>query len=152
MKIRIWAVALASATVGLFAGVGTMVWVNSGPSVVIESVDETDAIVSPGDDTISFVVSGERSKSCPIQVSRYLWRNVNYRGRPVKEFRAIDNPPLTPVPGKGHFQYMLTLTIPKGFPPGQWYERTITMEHCGWLTEIQPPRQSPDRPVTIEAQ
>ena len=94
----------------------------------------------------------DRVRNCPVQVSRFLWHWVDYEGRRIKDFRGIDNPPLSPVPGKGVQDYMITLRVPDDLPAGQWFERTVTVTQCPLLGPLfsGPPHVSPDRPITIK--
>ena len=99
--LKHWLAGLLGLSCGAFGGLAMIYYVNTQPPVVIDSVETADDEVRPGttDDTISFVVKVDRQRTCPVQVGRYLWHWVEYGDRKVKDFRAIDNPPIGPMPG-----------------------------------------------------
>ena len=150
--VKHWIAGLIGLVFGALSGLSILYYVSTQPPVIVDSVETADDLIQHGaDDTISFVVKIDRAKSCPVQVSRFLWRWVDYEGRQVKEFRGIDNPPLNPMPGRGIQDYMITLRVPDDLPPGQWFERTVTLTQCPVVGSLfsDPPHVSPDRPITI---
>ena len=48
---------------------------------------------------------------------------------------------------------MLTLRVPNDLPPGQWFERTVTIQQCPVFGPLfsDPPHIPPDRPITVRA-
>jgi hypothetical protein len=151
--LRSWRAVSAGVLLGVvIGGAGAIVWVNSGPNIISNYVEETDGIISPAKHTIAFYTSGNRRKSCPTIVARYLWHWIDHNGKQVRYFQAIDNPPLEPAPELGPFAYVLGLKVdPSDFSPGQWWERTVSQGPCGWFGQ-QTIMQSADRPVTVRAQ
>ncbi len=150
--IRHWIAGLTGLVCGALGGLSILYYVSTQPPVIVDAVETSDALVQHGsDDTISFVVRLDRVRSCPVQVSRFLWRWVDYEGQRIMDFRGIDNPPLSPMPGKGVQDYMITLRVPGDLPAGQWFERTVTITQCPLLGPLfaEPPHVSPDRPITI---
>ena len=152
--VRHWMAGLIGLAFGAVGGLSVIYYVNTQPPVVVDSLDVADGVIqdSAADDTISFVAHLDRHRSCPVQVSRFLWRWVLFRGERIKEFRGIENPPLNPMPGQGPQSYMITLRVPEGLPPGQWFERTVTLTQCPVFGSLfsEPPHVSPDRPITIK--
>ena len=147
---------IAAFAIGIVLMLGFRAYQDSGPSVIINSVVVADDTVESGTsgDTISFVVDLERERMCPATVSRFVWHWADWRGQKLKDFHSIDNPPLSPMPGEGEQKYMITLHIQGGFPPGPWFERTVTQPSCSlisWPRFRSNRPQIEDRPIKIEA-
>ena len=159
MNLRItwpWWKYATAAFIGIGASVGFRAYQDSGPSVIVDSLIEADDVVraGPEGDTISFVIKLDRQFSCPSMVSRYVWHWIDWKDHQIRDFHSIDNPPLSPMPGKGEHEFMLTLRVQGSLPPGPWFERTVTMPECSlfpwWTTAGRNTPRVEDRPIRVE--
>ncbi len=59
-----WRAVSAGVLLGVvIGGAGAIVWVNSGPNIISDYVEETDGIISPTKHTIAFYRSDTSSRS-----------------------------------------------------------------------------------------
>lgn len=134
---------------GLF-GCALIVGSHHGPPVVIHEEHELDG-KAPLRGHIDLYMDLDRLRDCPSETSRWLWTWVDYNGRRVKQFYPLLNTTTT-LSDLGHDQsFILSIPIPPGVWPGQWYYWSKTVEHCSLLPGLfrTPVRESSDIPINI---
>ncbi len=130
---------------------------NAGPGVTV--LDEAEAegpqFTDPG--TLNLVSHVRRSRVCPSQTQRWVWRWVDYRGGRAQQLVPLTGTDMPFLAADGP----VILSIPADRIPdaqhGAWFFRSVTAEQCsflpGWLSGLFGPRvfRSPDLPVVFPA-
>ena len=162
MTRAFWAGALARtrhlAWLWVLVGMGaTWVIINlsAGPGVVITKEEEAEGPQFSDASTLDLVLHVNRSRACPSQTQRWIWRWADYRGERVQQVMAL---PSTTNPFLADSK-VLVLTLPASGVPepetGKWFFRSVTTEQCGflptWASGLFGGRmfRSPDVPVNF---
>ena len=154
LRCRVWRQNTIAALTGLFIGslVGSalILWTNRVIPVVLHEAYEIDGR-APRNGNLQIYVNLDRNRDCPSETSRWLWTWVDYDGERIKQFYPLLNT-TTSLSELGRDQrFILTVPIPQGIAPGQWYYWSKTVEHCSFLPSLFRPTilESSDIPVQI---
>ena len=123
---------LSGLLIGCTLGCGLIVWSNRGAPVIVHDEHEIDSPVAYNGH-IDLYINLDRVRDCPSETSRWLWTWVENNGDRIKLFYPLmsNNTTLTDI-GQGQ-RLILSIPIPPGVWPGQWYYRAKTVEHCSLL-------------------
>ena len=141
---------LVGLVVGGCFGFGLIMWANRNATVVVREAQEVDGVASlSGHIDLFFDI--DRVRDCPSETSRWLWTWVEHGGERIKQFYPLVNTATTLTEiGRGQ-RFILTIPIPPGIWPGQWYYWSKTTEHCPFLPNLLQSRihESTDIPIEI---
>lgn len=136
--------------IGSLSGCVLIVWTNRMTSVVIHEAHELDA-TAPRHGHLDLYVDLDRNRDCPSETSRWLWTWVDHNGERIKQYYPLVNT-ITTLSDIGRNQrFILSLPVPPGIWPGDWFYWSKTTEHCSLLPSLfrSAIRESIDIPVRI---
>ena len=135
---------------GSVSGYVLILWTNRyAPVIVHEEHELGTSSVRSGH--VDIYIDLDRMRDCPAETSRWLWTWVDHQGERTKQFFPLANSP-TSLSDPGRDQHLiLSLPLPAGVWPGQWFYWAKTVEHCSLVPSLfrSPVRESADVPVTI---
>ena len=156
-QYRFWRQNLAAGCAGLFVGsligCGLILWNNHVTPVVVHETHEIEAS-TPRNGHLDLYIELDRNRDCPAETSRWLWTWVEHNGERIKQFYPLVNTTTT-LSDVGHDQrFILSVPIPQGVWPGQWFYWSKTVEHCSILPSLftSNVRESSDIPVRISGE
>jgi hypothetical protein len=144
------AASLTGVFLGTFLGLCLIVWSSRTSPVVINSVYELKAGASHGGH-IDIIFDIDRLRECPSETSRWLWTWVDRDGVRMRQYFPMpDTSANVTALGKNQ-HFILSLPLPVGIWPGDWFYFAKTIEHCSFLSSIFPPRTlvTPEIPIRI---
>lgn len=133
---------------GLVVGLGVAASRQQGVPVVITDMHEADGVAARGG-MIDLVLKTQRNRFCPSETQRWIWRWIEIDGQKARQFVPLVVTGAAPVAGDGWV--MLSIPVPSGMQPGDWFYRSITVERCSWLPAPFRPGvwQTPDIAVKV---
>ncbi len=141
---------LAGLCLGSLAGCYLILWTNSVTPVVIHEVHEVDG-AAPRNGHLDIYVDMDRNRDCPSETSRWLWTWVDHNGERIKQFYPLVNTATTLSDLGRNQRFILSIAVPPGIWPGNWFYWSKTVEHCPFLPSLfrSTIRESSDIPVHI---
>ncbi len=121
---------VAMVALGLVVGTALASYSHRTAPVVITGMHEADGIALRGG-MIDLVMTTDRSRFCPSETQRYLWRWTEIEGEQTRQFVPLVQ--TAAPPGSGSGRVMLSIPVPLPVAPGEWFYRAITIERCSWL-------------------
>ena len=137
--------------IGGVVGFSLLLWSSRTAPLIIRSVYELDGVVAQGGH-LDIVFDIDRLRDCPSETSRWLWTWVDQDGRRMRQFFPLVSTP-TAITDAGLDQhFILSVPLPAGIWPGEWFYISRTIEHCPLLPSLFRPyiHESPDIPIHIE--
>ena len=140
--------------VGLLLGGGVgfalIVWGNRNATVVVREAQEVDRVATRAGH-IDLYFDLDRVRDCPSETSRWLWTWVDHDGDLIKQFYPLVNTSTALTAIGRNQRFILTLPIPPGIWPGQWFYWSKTIEHCPFFPNLfqSRVRESTDIPIEI---
>ena len=144
------AAAVTGLLLGSLLGCTMILWTNHVIPVVVHEAHEIEG-TAPRNGHLDLYIDLDRNRDCPAETSRWLWTWVDHNGERIKQFLPLVNSS-TSLSDLGHDQhFILSIPIPPGVWPGQWYYWSKTIEHCSLLPSLfrATIRESSDIPVRI---
>ena len=140
----------AGLALGSLLGCALILWANHLAPVVVREVHELDG-VAPLKGHLDFYVNLDRNRDCPSETSRWLWTWVDHNGEKIKQFYPLLNTATTLTDFGRDQHFILSIPVPPGIWPGQWFYFSKTVEHCSILPSLfrSAIRESSDVPVRI---
>ncbi len=141
---------LCGLVIGCTFGYGVITWGNRSAPVIVHDEHEigSHAVVNGH---IDLYFNLDRTRDCPAETSHWLWTWVANGEDRVKLFYPLTNnaTTLTDV-GKGQ-KFILSIPVPRGIWPGQWFYWSKSIEHCSLLQGLfrSAVRESRDIPIRI---
>lgn len=135
---------------GSISGYVLIVWSNRNSAVIIRDERELDGSTTRNG-SLDIYVELDRSRDCPAETSRWLWTWVEHNGERIKQFYPLANSATTITDTGLDQHFILSIPIPPGVWPGEWFYWSKTTEHCSFLPSLFRPqvRESVDIPVRI---
>lgn len=135
---------------GSVVGFSSILWGNRADSVVFTNVYELDGTATR-QGRIDIVLNINRTRVCPAEVSRWLWTWVDNHGIRTRQFFPLPGSSgALSSPGAGQ-HIIVSLPLPSGIWPGEWYYFSRTVEHCSffpWLFQARM-TESPQVPIQV---
>ncbi len=153
-RCRIWRqnliAGLAGLLIGSLVGCALILWTNHVTPVVVHEVHEIDGI-APRNGHLELYVDMDRNRDCPAETSRWLWTWVDHDGERIKQFYPLVNTTTTLSDIGRNQRFILSIPVPPGVWPGEWFYWSKTIEHCSFLPSFfrSVIRESSDIPVRI---
>ncbi len=144
---------LSGLVIGSTSGYTLIMWSNRSPAVLVHDEHElASTTVSNGH--IDFYVDLDHIRDCPTETSRWLWTWTEHKGEQVKLFYPLANSTTTLTDIGQDQRFILSIPIPTGVWPGQWFYWSKSVEHCSLLPNLfrSAVRESRDIPVRIIAE
>ena len=135
---------------GSASGYALIIWTNRNSPVIVHD-EHSVGSATLGSGHIDIFIDLDRVRDCPAETTRWLWTWVTHNGRQIKQFYPLaDSATSLSDPGRDQ-QLILSLPIPVGVKPGQWFFWSKTIEHCSLFPSLfrSPVRESADIPVSI---
>ena len=135
---------------GSLSGCAIILWSHNTDPVVVHEVHELDGS-APRNGHLDLYVDLDRTRDCPSETSRWLWTWVEHDGQRLKQFYPLVNTTTT-LSDLGHDQhFILSIPVPPGVWPGEWFYCSKTIEHSPLLPNLihSMIRESLDIPVHI---
>jgi hypothetical protein len=141
---------LAGLLIGAVSGFGFILWSHRSSPVTLYSAFEVDGVVSrSGHLDLQFNI--DRTRDCPSQTSRWLWTWINRNTGRIRQYFPLTNSNTT-ITSPGDMQrFVLSLPMPPGIWPGDWFYTSKTVEHCSIIPGLESSKilQTPDIPVRV---
>ena len=144
---------LCGLIIGCTFGYGVIVWGNRSGSVIMHDEHEvgSHAVVNGH---IDLYLDLDRVRGCPAETSRWLWTWVENGEDRIKLFYPLTNSATTLTDVGSGQKLILSVPVPRGIWPGQWFYRSKSVEHCSFLQDLfhSTVRESRDIPIRIVAE
>ncbi len=162
--VRLGVVILICLFVGSAATAILMELANRDTALRIIAQDDAGQ-VAMRDGRLAIYTKVDRSRACRAETSHWLFTMVPYGDAgPVRLWVPIAEDGPIPTPQLGVTSYVLSVPLPPGLWPSEWFWIADRIEYCGlfgWLfprryesqpllIDIERTRASPDVPVTAE--
>lgn len=119
-------------------------WLNFGdkPGVIIIDQTEAEGPQFSDPNTLDIVTRATRTRVCPSETQRWVWRKLNDRDLPWHDGDGEWHPQAIPLlstvnPFLADDGRRLVMTLPSVHIPdresGEWMFRSVTTERCGFL-------------------
>lgn len=144
---------LISWALAVFVGASSvmllMTWESRVPPVSVQSVSEYDGVALRGG-MLEIHVKLRRSRYCPADIQRMLWRWVDTDHGRLREIVPLSNTSAVAIEN-GFDDYILAMPLPGSIASGQWYFSTYHHDRCGLLDWLFPERvqRTIDVPVHV---
>ena len=141
---------LAGLLLGSLLGFAMIMWSNRNDPVVIHEAQEVDGVASRTGH-IDLVFGFDRVRDCPSETTRWLWTWTDYHGERIKQFYPLLSTTATMTDIGRNQHFILTIPVPPGVWPGQWFYWSKTIEHCTLFPSLFQARirESSDIPIQI---
>jgi hypothetical protein len=137
-----WLFAAAMILAGLFLGaaVATLAVTLAQREPALHVLAQSDAgQVAQNDGRILIYTRIDRTRSCPVETTHWLFTQVNHGGDLVRTYVPIAEDGPVPIRELGLSSYVLSVPLPPGLWPAEWYWLESRAETCGplgWLFPI----------------
>ena len=140
----------AGLALGSLLGCALILWTNHLAPVIVHEAHEIDG-TAPRHGHLDFYIDMDRNRDCPSETTRWLWTWVDHNGEQVKQFYPLLNTTTTLSELGRNQHFILSIPVPPGIWPGQWFYWSKTVEHCSvWPSLFRSTiRESSDIPVRI---
>jgi hypothetical protein len=138
-RVFIGAVMAVCAVIGLALGSVVLAALERSPALRILS-EEDAGQVAQNDGRILVYTKSDRARSCKLATTHWLFTMVKNgdRGDLVRAYVPIAEDGPVPVTALGVTGYILSVPLPPGLWPAQWYWIEARAETCGILGAIWP--------------
>ena len=151
---RIWrqtiVAGLSGLLLGSLCGCALIIFSDRRAPVLLHEERELRDIVTQNGH-IDLYIDLDRTRDCPAETSRWLWTWIDVGGQHLKQYFPLMNTTTT-LSKVGHDQqFVLSLPVPSGVWPGNWFYWSKTVEHCPFLSSLfrNPTRESQSIPVRV---
>ena len=137
---------------GGILGYGFIIWSNCGAPVIVHDEHEIGSFVAINGH-VDLYVNLDRTRDCPSETSRWLWTWIDNNGSRIKLYYPLMNSSTTLTDVGQDQKFVVSMPIPAGIWPGQWYYWSKTVEHCSLFANLLHPqiRESSSIPIYIAA-
>lgn len=138
-RVFVAAVMVACLTVGLVVGTIGLALLERSPALRILA-EEDAGHVAQNDGRIFVFTRSERSRACKLATTHWLFTMVKHddTGDLVRAYVPIAEDGPVPVTALGVTGYILSVPLPPGLWPAQWYWIEARAETCGLLGAFWP--------------
>lgn len=153
MKSR-WPFAGIMILAGLLLGIvfATLILTLAERTPALHILAQDDAgQVAQNDGRVFIYTRVDRTRSCPVETTHWLFTNVKHGEETVRTYIPIAEDGPVPIHKLGLTSYVLSVPLPSGLWPADWYWLESRAETCGplgWLFPIY--SQSEPLPINIE--
>ncbi len=133
---RSWAFVAALVTGGLILGaaIAATILTVAERSPALKILAQADAgQVAQNDGRILIYARIDRVRSCKAEVTHWLFTLIDHDGERVRAYVPISEDGPVPLRDIGQASYVLSVPLPPGLWPGEWYWLESRAERCGAL-------------------